>query len=197
MIRIWQSYGISTESEFFSIKWILINRLKKQYDTIGKVDIYTYDNSGRVLIRLQQNQSGNEPITVLAKYDKNGNKRFETDGNGVTRENTYDGLNRLTSTKITVGGVAQTTAYSYDANGNQEKVTDWLGNTYTNIYDPINRLIEKKDPYTTIQKLTYYKNSLQNESINALGKKTVMIKTAGCCPQPTPTDMLSGRNMMT
>lgn len=71
-----------------------------------------------------------------------------------------------------MNGVLKTTGYSYDANGNQLTVTDWIGNTSRNYYDPLNRLIEKKDPYTTIQRLEYFKNNLQSVSYDALGNKT-------------------------
>ncbi|MCX7922699.1 MAG: S8 family serine peptidase [Clostridia bacterium] len=150
----------------------MTGNLKKQQDSMGRVDLYTYDNQGRVLSRTQKKQDGTESITTSVRYDKNGNKRYETDANGITKENTYDSLNRLKTTKITVKGVVQETIYDYDANGNQTMVTDWRGNTYTNIYDPLNRLIEKKDPYTTIQKLEYNKNSVQVKSYDALNNAT-------------------------
>ena len=34
-------------------------------------------------------------ITILTRFDKNGNKRFEVDGNGVTAENIYGELNKI------------------------------------------------------------------------------------------------------
>ena len=138
----------------------IMGNLKLQQDSIGKVDSYTYDNQSRALSHTQQKQGGTQAITTSAKFDKNGNKRFETDGNGVTKENVYDSLNRLAQTNITVSGVIQATTYSYDANGNQTGITDWRGNTSTNTYDPLNRLVEKKDPYTTIQRLEYNRNSV-------------------------------------
>ncbi|KUO70373.1 MAG: hypothetical protein APF77_03395, partial [Clostridia bacterium BRH_c25] len=141
-------------------------------DTMGRTELYTYDNRNRVLSFTERKQDGSEAITAAYKYDKNGNKRYEFDGNGTRRENIYDDLNRLEETKITVNGISKSTTYDYDANGNQTSVTDWLGNTYTNTYDPLNRLVERKDPYTTIQRLEYTRNSLQSRSYDALDNLT-------------------------
>ena len=120
------------------------NKLKQ--DTMNTVDLYTYDNQGRVLTHTRRKSDGTQSISNSASYDKNGNQRFETDGNNKTTENIYDELNRLTSNKITVSGILQTTQYGYDKNDNLTSQTDWRGNIWTNVYDPINRLAEKKDP---------------------------------------------------
>ncbi|MCG8402917.1 MAG: hypothetical protein MJA84_15200, partial [Firmicutes bacterium] len=149
-----------------------LGRQKYRKDTEGTVDIYTYDNQGRILSQTRKREDGTEAITVSYRYDKNGNKRFETDGNNKTTEQTYDELNRLLSSSITVSGVLQTTQYAYDHNGNLTAQTDWRSNTWTNVYDPLNRLIEKRDPYTSIQKLDYNKNNMQVKSYDALNKMT-------------------------
>lgn len=146
--------------------------LKYKKDSTGKVELYTYDNQNRVLTYTEQKEDGSESITAAYSYDMNGNKRYQTDGNGNRRENIYDDLNRLIETKLTVEDLSKSTTYGYDANGNQTSTTDWAGNTYTNIYDALNRLIEKRDPYTTIQKLEYTKNSLQSKSYDALDNLT-------------------------
>ena len=152
-----------------------VGNLKLRQDSLGKVNLYTYDKQGRQLAATEKKSDNTQAITTFAGYDVNGNKCRETDGNGVTRTNTFDALNRLTASEITVNGVKQTTTYGYDANGNQTTSTDWLGNTTTNLYDPLNRLIEKKNPYTTIQKLEYNKNSKQIKSVDALGNMTRFI----------------------
>ncbi|HCC07105.1 MAG TPA: hypothetical protein DEP72_02915, partial [Clostridiales bacterium] len=142
-------------------------------DSIGKVNSYTFDNQGRVLTQSEKKSDGSQEITVSVKYDKNGNKRYTTDANGVTTENTYDGLNKIISSKVTVSGVLCTTGYTYDANGNQTTITDWRGNTVTNVYDPINRVIEKDDQDgKVIEKLEYNKNNSQTKSTDALNNVT-------------------------
>lgn len=154
----------------------VMGRLANSQDSTGKVDTCTYDNQGRQTSQTEKNIDGSQEIITYVKYDKNGNKRFVTDGNGVTTENTYDELNRIVSDKITVSGVCHTTSYTYDANGNRLTVTDWRGNTIRNIYDPLNRLIEKDDAYgKVIQKLEYNKNSAQSKSYDALGNTTQYI----------------------
>lgn len=147
-----------------------------QYDVMGRVSIisnglgrvesYTYDNYSRVLSYRVND------IETTSLYDKNGNKRFENDGEGSTTEYGYDALNRLISKTITVNGLAKTTQYEYDRNNNLILTTDWLGNQFTNKYDPLNRLIEKSDPYSVIQKLQYNKNNVQIRSYDALGNLT-------------------------
>jgi RHS repeat-associated protein len=150
----------------------VMGNLAKQQDSMGKVNLYTYDNQNRMLSQSEQKTDEGETITLSVKYDKNGNKRYETDGNGVVKTSTYDKLNRLKTSSITVNGVPQVTIYDYDANGNQTIVTDWRGNVYTNVYDALNRLIEKKDPYATIQRLEYNSSSVQIKSYDALGNMT-------------------------
>jgi len=82
---------------------------------MGRVDLYTYDNQGRELTSTQQAAGGGESIITSSKYDKNGNKRFEVDGNGKVKENIYDALNRLTQTKVSVSGTTQATTFGFDA----------------------------------------------------------------------------------
>ena len=150
----------------------VMGNLTMQSDSTGAVELYTYDSQGRQLAQTQQKSNGQQSITTSVKYDKNGNQRYISDGKGAVTEKSYDSLNRLTSEKLTVGGIQKTTSYGYDANGNRTTVTDWLGNIFTDIYDPLNRLIEKRDPYTTIQKLEYNKSNVQEKSYDALGNLT-------------------------
>ncbi len=150
----------------------VMGNLKFQQNSMGKVNLFTYDNQGRQLSVTEKKSDDTQGITTSVSYDINGNKCTEVDGNGNTKTNSYDELNRLKYTEITVNGVHKRTTYGYDKNGNQTTLTDWLGNTTTNIYDPLNRIIEKQDAYTTIQKLVYNKNSKQISSIDAFGNTT-------------------------
>ncbi len=150
----------------------IMGRLANKEDSLGCVNKYTYDNQGRVLSETERKQDGTEDITTSTKYDVNGNKRYVTDGNGVTTENVYDGLNRLTSTSTS----GKTTSYGYDANGNKTSATDWRGNTSTSLYDPLNRLVEKRDAYgKLIQKLEYNHNHVQVKSYSTFDGITMNV----------------------
>lgn len=156
----------------------VMGRVKKQQDSLGKVELSTYDNQGRELTYTKQKADGSNSIITSIAYDKNGNKRFATDENNVKTENTYDKLNRLKTNSITVTDIngnkkIQTTTYDYDANGKNTTITDWLGNITQNIYDSLNRLVQKIDVYgKVIQKLEYYDNGTQSKSFDALNNET-------------------------
>ncbi|MDP4144966.1 MAG: right-handed parallel beta-helix repeat-containing protein, partial [Bacillota bacterium] len=173
------TYPGDTTIAAYTISYLydIMGRVKQQQDSLGKVEMSTYDNQGRELTHTEQKSDGTNAITTTAAYDKNGNKRFVTDGNHVKTENTYDTLNRLKTTSITVTDIngcktLRTISYGYDAYGNNTTVTDWLGNVTLNIYDPLNRLIEKIDANNTvIQKLEYYDNGTQSKSYDALNNE--------------------------
>ncbi len=159
------------------------NIIKHQYDILlnqvysidskGRETISTLNNRNMILSETIRNVDGSNAITISKAYDKNGNIRFETDGNGNIKENIYDGLNRLISSKITIAQVLQETVFEYDKNSNQTKKTDWLGNVYENRYDSLNRLVEKTDPYgKSIEKYEYNSNHAQIKSYDALGNCT-------------------------
>ncbi len=59
---------------------------------------------------------------------------------GTTKEYTYDSLNRLSTTKLTVNGTPQTITYSYDDVGNLATKTDGRNITTAYNYDEFNRL---------------------------------------------------------
>ena len=163
----------SISAETITYQYDVLGNLKSQHDILGTVDLFTYDNQGKKLSHTQQRDDGTDSITTSVKYDKNENKRFVIDGNGNIKEDTFDKLNRVKTTTVTVSGKTQTTILTYDANGNQLETTDWRGNTYTNIYDALNRIIERKGPdNNTIQKLEYNANNIQIKSYDALENMT-------------------------
>jgi RHS repeat-associated protein len=156
--------------------------LKQKSNSAGVVDLSTYDKQGRELSHTQRKSDGTQSLSTSVRYDKAGNMCYVVDGNGATTKNTYNSLNKLSSTLLTVtradnSTVQHITNYGYDKNGNQTTTTNLLGaitiGTYTNVYDPLNRLIEKKDPLNkSIEKLAYNKNNSQIASVDALNKTT-------------------------
>jgi len=158
-----------------------MGRLSRQQDSLGVVDLFSYDSEGRQVSHTGQKQDNSEAITIMTSYDKNGNKRFATDGNGNTQEYIYDKMSRLIENKVKVTDVkgnanVQSTKLSYDKNGNKLTSTDWLGNTTTYVYDGKNRLIETIDPKgISTEKLEYDANDAQVKSYDALSHVTKFI----------------------
>lgn len=162
-----------------------IDRNKKimKYDRDGNLSyeqnsdsskiIYVYNLQGKVKTITRKKDISN--ITTSTRYDINGNKRFEVNGEGHVVENNYDKLNRLISKTMKVTGTDNsktdhTTRYEYDKNNNLLKEIDWLGNEKINKYDPINRLVKKIDANgKTIESIQYNNDNLQVKSTNALG----------------------------
>ncbi|MDF2801268.1 MAG: repeat-associated core domain protein, partial [Anaerocolumna sp.] len=149
-----------------------LGRQAYQKDSMSKEMIVTYNHYGQVLTQTEQTVNKTQAIKLSNTYDKNGNLRFATDANGVTTEQEYDALNRVTTTSLFVGGLKQTTTYTYDLNGNQLTTTDWLGNTNTNTYDALNRLTRKTNPYgIMIEEYEYNSNHSQVKTRDALGNE--------------------------
>ena len=89
-------------------------------------------------MRIAWNQSptGRTSVTTY-QYDKNGNLRFQIDGNNRSTELRYDELDRLTL-RIFPGGDDEET--EYDANGNVTLIRDANGRSTSHDYDVLNRL---------------------------------------------------------
>jgi RHS repeat-associated protein len=172
--------GDSTIAAYYVIyQYDTVGRVIRKQDSVGVANIYTYDSEGRELTSTEENVDGTEAIEVATTYDKNGNKRFLTDGNGVVTENVYDELNKLVTSTIYVtdgsgNKVKHTTSYIYDKNNNLLKEIDWLGNEKTYVYDALDRVVEKYDQNNKlIQKLEYYHNGTQSKSYDALQNVTL------------------------
>lgn len=166
--------GDSTIPEYrISYTYDSMDNLLTQEDTLGKVDIYEYDKTGRLKEHITQNKDGKDKIKISFEYDENSNVIKETDANETETKYFYDELNRLITEEINIGDEIRQTNYEYDNVGNLIKATDWRGNTTTKKYDALDRLEEKFDAYgKRIEKLEYYKNSLQKKSIDAYENAT-------------------------
>jgi RHS repeat-associated protein len=154
-------------------------------NSLGRLEVFEYDDGGRVLSHSVRENDGTQNITITVRYDKNGNKRFEVDGNGNEIEYRYDGFNRLIKIiKNETGDLdgqisSHTMDYVYDLEANLIRTRTTI-KTGTNIavrensnqYDEMGRLIEKSDPYNVIEKLKYNDASLQIASYDANNKKT-------------------------
>jgi RHS repeat-associated protein len=78
-------------------------------------------------------------------YDDGHNRVVTTDPRGIQTETRKDGLGRVDSTTVDLGGLNLATTETYDADGNQATVTDPTGSVTTTLYDGLNRAIESTD----------------------------------------------------
>jgi RHS repeat-associated protein len=115
----------------------------------GGTITYQYDALNRVIAKVvPERTSGSQALTgaqtrdVYYSYDLRGlqlSARFDSQaGEGVT--NSYDGLGRLVSTSINMGGTTRTLTYAWDANGNRTRITYPDNSFFTYNYDALNRL---------------------------------------------------------
>lgn len=156
----------------------VMGKLASKKDGLGIVNLYTYDNDSRTLSFTEAKADGKDSITTISKYDKVGNKRYQSDGNGKTTETLYDLLDRPLVDKSTitdVNGVAkiQSTSYTYDKDSNKITETDWVGNTTKYNYDPLNRLVQKVDSNNVpIASYVYNANDAQVKLYDAMNSMT-------------------------
>ena len=120
--RVFSRYGISSDGSYthaLSAKYDSNNRLEKLTDEKGRVTTYIYDLNGNIVKQMYPN--------------------------GITITNTYDSLNRLTSTtsKKPDGTTVIIGEYKYDAAGNVRYVSQ-VSSSHTqvveNTYDDFDRL---------------------------------------------------------
>ena len=144
-------------------------RLAQVGDSANRTETYTYDNQGREIARDISSADAPTTVSTATRYDKNGNVRFAFDANGMSTEYVYDAQNRKVEEKTVVSGKQKSTRYVYDDNGNLQKTIDWLGNVRENTLDPLGRIIAVSDPYATVQKFEYNKDSRQTKAYQLIG----------------------------
>lgn len=111
--RVFSRYGISSDGSYthaLSAKYDSNNRLEKLTDEKGRVTTYIYDLNGNIVKQMYPN--------------------------GITITNTYDSLNRLTSTtsKKPDGTSVITGEYKYDAAGNVRYVSQ-VSSSHTQVVE--------------------------------------------------------------
>src|SRR5262249_5579386 len=106
----------------------------------------TYDELNRLRkVEIESTASGEGPFGQVsaATYDKVGNKRTETDVNGLVTELEYDGLYHLSRKVLPVAkpnGGKYDEQYRHDKVGNLTRVVDANGKVTEPEYDELNRV---------------------------------------------------------
>ena len=90
--------------------------------------------------------------TKLYEYDKAGNLKKYTDGNGNATVSKFDSLGQVLQSKDAVGNI---TKYEYDALGNETKITYGDGSSHSKEYDNCGRLAKETDELGAVTTYTY------------------------------------------
>ncbi len=131
---------------------------------------YTYDIDGNLL-----SETTNAAGTVSRTYtyetftDKSWIKnrvKTQTDRNGHTTDNTYDGNGNLVEVRDPEGGV---TSHSYASNGDRIRTHDANGNITTFAYDAYGNLKSSTDPLGNTTTHEWNARSLKNQTNDPLG----------------------------
>lgn len=108
-------------------------------DLRGAVSHMTYDNLGRPLATVVQNET-EVPVLTIA-YDDAASKETRTDANGHPTELEYDGLRRLKSVK---NAAARTRTLQYNGMHLLSE-SDFKGVSTSYLYDPLDRVTQITD----------------------------------------------------
>ncbi len=85
---------------------------------------------------------------IYYRYDNRGLQtatRFDSAVGSEGTSNVYDRAGRLTSTTLTMGGVARTLGYQWNRDGVRTRVTHPDGNYFTYVPDDVGRIIEVRE----------------------------------------------------
>ena len=109
-------------------------------DLNGTVSHMTYDNLGRPLATVVQDDAGQVPVVTIA-YDDIASKETRLDANGQPTELEYDGLRRLKSVK----NAAQRTRTLQYNGMHLLSESDFKGVSTSYLYDPLDRVTQITD----------------------------------------------------
>lgn len=87
------------DSSIVTYQYDIMGNLAKSENSMGRVDLYTYNYRDQETSHTVQEIDGSDAITTYSGYDKNGNLISETDGRGNTVTYEYDQLNRIVREK--------------------------------------------------------------------------------------------------
>lgn len=119
--------------------------LESESDTLGHSTTWTYDELGRVKSVTKANTKGNNPLGLFSSYEyyPGGQLKTQTNGLGLSRSFTLDGMNRVATVIETGPGVAveYDSSFGYDEAGNKTKaaIRGWHETIVE--YDSLNRPI--------------------------------------------------------
>ncbi len=164
------------DGSFIAYTYDAAHRLTDIADSAGNTIHYTLDNAGnrtgeatrdpngaltRSLSRLYnqlgqlQSQSDAYQHATGYSYDGNGNTTGVGDALGRGTGNTYDPLNRLSTTIQDTAGIAATTQFQYDALDNLTRVIDPKGLNTDYLYNGLGDLKQLTSPDTGVTGYTY------------------------------------------
>jgi RHS repeat-associated protein len=124
--------------------------LTSTHDAKGQTITYAYDGLDRLVTKTTPEGA------MTYEYDPVGNLTKVIHYNGSVIETSYDVSNRVTQTKQTIPGLAQTfiIGYGYDNNGNRTSMTTPWG-SFSYVYDDLNRLTRITNPQGQIFDFAY------------------------------------------
>ncbi|WP_280684516.1 MULTISPECIES: RHS repeat-associated core domain-containing protein [unclassified Breznakia] len=141
-------------------KYDVYNNLISKIENKKYVELYTYDSKGQLIAT-----SINNKKSIEKTYDANGNE-IKVVESGLTKEFTYDVLNRPIEMKVPSGDGSEMIVFqkiTYDESGNVIEEMDALGNKILRTYDAKNNIISE----TNANGIT---NTFEYDALNNLTK---------------------------
>ncbi|HET9316804.1 MAG TPA: DUF6531 domain-containing protein, partial [Vicinamibacteria bacterium] len=118
-------------------------RPTREWDSLGRETRYVYDGFDRLREKRRiSGREGSEDERTTFEYYDGGQQRAVTNAKGLKTAFVLDGMNRVTTTTLSGGGLPEsvTIVPEYDGNGNKEFETDGRGVRRRFHYDGLNRL---------------------------------------------------------